>query len=64
MKRSNKMKYHICVTLDEYYEADIEAETPEEAEDKAIEEFEKQTKTYAVDIYPIEPKKRTYRLAK
>lgn len=58
------MKYHICVTLDEYYEADIEAETPEEAEDKAIEEFEKQTKTYTIDCEPILPKKRTYRLAK
>lgn len=58
------MKYHVCVTLDEYYEADIEAETPEEAEDKAIEEFEKQTKTYAIDCEPILPKKRTYRLAK
>lgn len=58
------MKYHICVTLDEYYEADIEAETPEEAEDKAIEEFEKQTKTYTIDCKPILPKKRTYRLAK
>lgn len=58
------MKYHVCVTLDEYYEADIEAETPEEAEDIAIEEFEKQTKTYAIDCEPIPLKKRTYRLAK
>lgn len=58
------MKYHICVTLDECYEADIEAETPEEAEDKAIEEFEKQTKTYTIDCEPFLPKKRTYRLAK
>ena len=58
------MKYHVCVTLDEYYEADIEAETPEEAEDIAIEEFEKQTKTYAIDCEPVPPKKRTYRLAK
>lgn len=54
------MKWHVCVSIDEYYEADIEAETQEEAEDKAIEEFEKQDKTYAVDIYPIEPKKRIY----
>lgn len=58
------MKYHICVTLDEYYEADIEAETPEEAEDKAIEKFEKQTKTYTIDCELILPKKKTYRLAK
>lgn len=58
------MKYHVYITLDECYEADIEAETQQEAEDKAIDEFEKQNKTYAVDIYPIEPKKKTYRLAK
>lgn len=58
------MKWHVCVTLDECYEADIEAETQEEAEDKAIEEFEKQTKMYAIDCEPIPPKKRTYRLAK
>lgn len=58
------MKYHVCVTLDECYEADIEAETQEEAEDKAIEEFEKQTKMYAIDCELIPPKKRTYRLAK
>lgn len=58
------MKWHVCVTLDECYEADIEAETQEEAEDKAIEEFEKQTKMYAIDCESIPPKKRTYRLAK
>lgn len=64
MKGSNKMKYHVCITLDDCYDADIEAETEQEAEDKAFDEFEKQDKTYAVYIYPIEPKKRTYRLAK
>ncbi len=58
------MKYHVYVTLDEYYEADIEAETQEEAEDIAIGEFEKQPKTYAIDCKPIPIKKRTYRLAK
>lgn len=58
------MKYHVCITLDEYYEADIEAKTEQEAEDIAFDKFERQDKTYAVDIYPIEPKKRTYRLAK
>lgn len=54
------MKYHVCVSLKGYREA----ETEQEAEDKAFDEFENQNKTYAVDIYPIEPKKRTYRLAK
>lgn len=58
------MKWHVCITLDECYEADIEAETQQEAEDKAFDEFEKQDKTYVVDSYPIEPKKKTYRLAK
>ena len=58
------MKWHVCITLDECYERDIEAETQQEAEDKAFDEFEKQDKIYAVDIYPIEPKKKTYRLAK
>ena len=58
------MKYHVYITLDGCYEADIEAETQQEAEEKAFDEFEKQDKTCAVDIYPIEPKKKTYRLAK
>ena len=51
------MKYHVYITLDGCYEADTEAETQQEAADKAFAEFEKQDKTYAVDIYPIEPKK-------
>ena len=58
------MKYHVCITLDGCYEADVEAETEQEAEDKAFDEFDNQNKFYAVDIYPIEPKKKTYRLAK
>lgn len=54
------MKYHVCVSIDEYYEADIEADTQEEAEDKAFNEFEKQNKVCTIDCYPIiEPRKRT-----
>lgn len=50
--------------VDFYCDECYEAETQEEAENKAIEEFEKQTKMYAIDCNSIPPKKTTYRLAK
>ena len=58
------MKWHICITLDECYEVDVEADTQEEAEDIAFEEFENQEKTYAIESRPIALEKTTYRLAK
>lgn len=58
------MKWHICITLDECYEVDVEADTQEEAEDIAFEKFENQEKTYAIESRPIALEKTTYRLAK
>lgn len=58
------MKWHVCVTLDECYEVDVEADTQEEAEDIAFDEFEQQDKTYAIESRPIAPERTTYRLAR
>lgn len=58
------MKYHVCVTLDACYEVDVEADTQEEAEDIAFDEFERQDKTYAIDSSPIAAERRTFRMAK